>query len=337
MAKRRLSKQQRSRIQALQERRRAHAQARIEQQIEAADLQPGEPRQGIVVTRHGQNLAVSDEQGELIHCLFRQNIGDLVCGDRVLWQATAEGEGVVTARLERSSALIRPTFGGVEKALAANITQLVVVLAPEPPPSRYLTDQYLVAAEQIGIDAIIALNKCDLIDPDAPDSPARAFGVYERIGYPLVQISAKHEHGLDPLIERLRNQTSILVGQSGVGKSSLINALLPDLELQTGRLSRTSGLGCHTTSATTLYQLPGGGCLIDSPGVRSVRLGQLDRRQLAEGFREFRPFLGLCRFSNCSHRQEPGCALKEAVAEGRIDLQRLENYLHMADNLPAEH
>lgn len=335
MAKRRLSKQQRSRIQAIQEQRRRKAGEKAEKALEQNESALGAPRQGVVITRHGQNLAVRDDSGELVHCLFRQNIGELVCGDRVVWQPASENEGVVTARLERRSALIRPTFGSVEKALAANISLLVVVLAPRPEPSRYLTDQYLVAAELIGVDLVIAFNKCDLVDPDDPNSLLEQFRIYQQIGYPLVPISAKREHGLDPLIERLSGELSILVGQSGVGKSSLVNALLPDLDLQTGRLSHTTGLGCHTTSTTTLYQMPAGGELIDSPGVRSFRLGQIDRHQLARGFREFAPFIGHCRFSNCNHQEEPGCALRQAVADGEIDPLRLENYLHMADNLPA--
>lgn len=332
MAKRRLTQRQRERIKAIQERRRD----KLEQQTDRAldESNPEQAREGLVVTRHGQNLVVADASGGLTHCLSRQNIGQVVCGDRVVWQPTGD-QGVVTAIIPRETALIRPNYSGEQRALAANISQLVIVLAPEPTPTPYLVDQYLVAAEQIGVDTLIALNKRDLMDPAALAAFEQQFGHYPAIGYPVIEISAKFEHGLDPLIERLNTQTSILVGQSGVGKSSLIKALLPDIEIQIGQLSAASGQGCHTTSATTLYRLPSGGYLIDSPGVRSFRLGQLDADALAGGFIEFRDYLGHCRFSNCSHQQEPGCALRAAVKAGRIAPQRLTNYLHMAEGMNA--
>jgi ribosome biogenesis GTPase len=249
----------------------------------------------------------------------------------VIWQPTTEGHGVVTALLERHSALIRPNYSGEEKPLAANISQLVIVLATEPPPSEYLLDQYLVTAENIGVKAVIAMNKIDLLEGELRTSFDSRFSHYQKIGYPMVEISAKFNDGLDPLLDKLQHETSILVGQSGVGKSSLIKALLPDLNIQIGRLSEASGLGKHTTSATTLYSLPEGGRLIDSPGVRSFRLVQLTTALLENGFKEFRPFLGHCKFSNCSHKGEPGCALTEAVEQAKIHPKRLQNHLHMAD------
>ncbi len=148
-----------------------------------------------------------------------------------------------------------------------------------------------------------------------------------------MEVSAKQEHGLDGLIERLKYKTSILVGQSGVGKSSLINALLPSLDLVTGKLSRATGLGRHTTSAATCYHLPQGGDLIDSPGVRSFRLTKLTLQQLQQGFPEFRPFLGLCQFHNCTHGHEPNCAVRKAVIDGQIHPQRLENFLRLSKTL----
>ena len=335
MAKRRLTRQQQERISAIQDRRRQKAQQQAEAALAASDDQTH--IEGTVVARHGQNLVVSDADGHYVHCLSRQNIGQVVCGDQVVWQPTEDGQGVVTAILPRRSALIRPNFSGEARALAANISQIVIVLAPEPPPSPYLVDQYLVAAEQIGVRTLIALNKRDLMDDGQMTDFNAMFGHYPGIGYPLIRISAKFEHGLDPLIDRLVGQTSILVGQSGVGKSSLVKALLPDIDIQIGRLSEASGMGRHTTSATTLYRLPEGGRLIDSPGVRSFRLGELSGERLANGFVEFREFLGHCRFSNCSHQQEPGCALQAAVDEGQIHPQRLANYLHMIKGLAAQH
>ncbi|HEC16207.1 MAG TPA: small ribosomal subunit biogenesis GTPase RsgA [Sedimenticola sp.] len=327
MARRRLTQRQQERIRKIQEQRRRRLAQQAEKALDQADARP---RQGLVITRHGRNLMVADAEGGLHYCLWRQNLGHIVCGDRVVWQATGDKRGIVTALLERDSVLARPDYSGREKPLAANISQLVIVLAPRPEPSEYLLDQYLVTAETIGVNALIAFNKMDLPDETGKKALNQRFSLYEAIGYPLVHISAKFEHGLGPLVERLKGETSILVGQSGVGKSSLIKALLPDQDIQIGRLSNATGLGRHTTSATTCYTLPTGGRLIDSPGVRSFRLVELSLDQLEQGFREFRPFLGHCKFSDCRHREEPGCALRAAVEAGKIDQRRLDNFLHLA-------
>jgi ribosome biogenesis GTPase len=331
MAKRRITKQQKTRIQAIQHKRRE----RLEHQAKAALESGGElpPTEGRVVIRHGATLGIEDEKGRIIQCQTRQHIGHPVCGDRVVWQPTGESAGVVTALLPRNSILSRPDYSGREKPLAANLTQLVVVLAPKPEPSGYLLDQYLVTAELIRVKPLIAINKIDLLEGDGLDTFLAGFAHYAAIGYPLVRVSAKREHGLDQLIERLKHETSILVGQSGVGKSSLINALLPDLEVETGRLSKATGLGRHTTSAATLYKLPQGGELIDSPGVRSFRLTELTREELEQGFPEFQPYLGHCRFHNCSHDHEPDCAIRAALEKGKIAHQRLTNFLRLSQTL----
>ena len=332
MAQRKLTQKQREHIQRIQEKRRERLAKRAESSLDQHDDEA--PQEGKVIARHGQNLAVADSEGNIHHCLSRQNIGHLVCGDRVVWQATEKNSGVVTARLVRSSVLARPDYSGREKPLAANITLLVIVVAPEPEPSEYLVDQYLVTAETIGVPALIAINKHDLIQGERGEQFSNRIQLYADIGYAVAHISAHTNHGLDPMIERLQGETSILVGQSGVGKSSIINALLPDLDLQVGRLSEATNLGRHTTSASTCYTLPSGGELIDSPGVRSFRLLKLSRSELESGFKEFRPFLGHCQFNDCQHLQEPGCAIKQAVADGNISQQRLDNFLHLADAMP---
>jgi ribosome biogenesis GTPase len=334
LTQRRLTKRQKERIRKIQDKRRRRLSGDKGDGLE----QIGEtaPREGRVITRHGRNLLVADQEGKFVLCQFRQNIGQIVCGDRVVWHPTDAQGGVVTALLERESVLSRPDYSGREKPLAANISQLVVVMAPQPEPSEYLLDQYLVTAETIGVSAIITLNKSDQLSTTERELLDKRFEVYERIGYPVIWISAREEHGLDPLIECLKHQTSILVGQSGVGKSSLVKALLPNQEIQIGRLSEATGLGRHTTSTTTCYDLPQGGYLIDSPGVRSFRLIELTRDQLEQGFREFEPFLGHCQFRDCRHEQEPGCGLKQAVEQGEVDRRRWENFLHLAENLPAE-
>lgn len=327
---RRLTRQQRRRIGDIREHRLQRAARNAESAM--AHIKD-DYRKGRVISRYGRNLIIENEQKELIPCLLRQNIGQVVCGDRVVWQHAGENQGVVTALEERRSVLIRPDYSGHERPLAANIDRLVILLAAEPAPQRYLLDQYLISAELLGIDALICLNKTDLLDDGGLNKFEQNFGDYRSIGYPLIRISAKKEKGLNPLLEAIRDQTAILLGQSGVGKSSLVSALLPDRDIQTGKLSAVTGKGCHTTTASTLYHLPQGGELIDSPGVRSFRPTVKTLAELERGFREFASLLGSCRFSNCRHNGEPGCAIDEAVEQGEIDTRRLENFRHMAANL----
>ncbi|RLW71521.1 MAG: ribosome small subunit-dependent GTPase [gamma proteobacterium symbiont of Stewartia floridana] len=328
MAKRRLTNQQRNRIKAIQEKRRQRLDQRANQALSSAAEQS--EQEGVVIIRHGATLGIDDGSGRIYRCQTRQNIGHPVCGDRVIWQQVDEHSGVVTALQPRESVLSRPDYSGRQKPLAANISQLVIVLAPKPEPSGYLLDQYLVTAETIKIPPLIAINKIDLLTEETESAFIDQFEIYAGIGYPIINISAKREHGLDTLIDHLKHETSILLGQSGVGKSSLINALLPDHDIETGRLSEATGLGRHTTSAATCYNLPQGGKLIDSPGVRSFRLTDLSREELEQGFAEFRPYIGQCRFHNCTHGHEPDCAIRAAVERGEIGRLRLENFLRLS-------
>ncbi len=323
MPRRHLSEQQQKRIRAIQERRLHRRETRTEEQL--AELEPGAPKSGRVVVRHGANLAVTSDHGPLVHCVSRRHVGEPVCGDRVIWQPTNPGHGVITAIEPRLSLLSRPDNGRA-KPLAANLSLVVIVFAPEPPPTGDLLDHYLVAAETIGVEALLLCNKADLLASEDENNSAlhERLAEYRGIGYPLLHLSARDGLGLEELRCRLREQIGILVGQSGVGKSSIAQALLPDQEVQIGQLSRATGLGRHTTSAATCYRLPSSGHLIDSPGVRSFRLPPLTRAQLEQGFREFRPHIGGCRFANCGHHHEPDCALRTAVDEGLINPRRLQ-------------
>lgn len=328
MPRRRLSEQQLKRIRVVQDRRRQRLETRAREGLVQPEDEP--PRTGLVAVRHGANLAVEQEDGRIVHCVTRRHIGEPVCGDLVLWQATGADTGVVIGIEPRSSVLIRPDYGGRAKAIAANLTQILIVVAPEPAPAGDLLDQYLIAAETIGVRALVICNKTDLLSAERRASFFSELHLYRDIGYPLIPVSVHQGDGLDRLRTAMQGQASMLVGQSGVGKSSIADAMLPDQELQIGRLSQATGLGRHTTSAATCYRLDQGGRLIDSPGVRSFRLPPLTLAELEWGFREFRDLVGRCRFANCGHDAEPGCAVRDAAADGRIAPQRLQAFRRLA-------
>lgn len=340
MPRRRLSERQLERIERIQERRRRRFDERAADALAASEESAA--REGLVVTRHGGSLAVADEAWQVRLCLARQHIGHAVCGDRVIWQTTGDNRGVVTAIRERQTVLSRRDGSGRDKPIAANLTQMLVLLAPRPEPSTFLLDHYLVAAELTGIEARIVVNKIDLLEDEA----ARLrfldlFSRYVEIGYERLATSLKRPDGtaagcgLGALNACLAGEASILVGQSGVGKSSFVKALLPDQQIQIGLISDVTGLGRHTTSAATCYRLTNGGLLIDSPGVRSFRLGQVSFSELEHGFREFAPYLGRCQFGNCRHDREPGCAIKAAVESGGVHPDRLASFRHMAEGIDA--
>ena len=323
MTQRRLTERQRERIQRLQERRRERAERRPEA-LDAAEL--GSEQIGLVIAHHGHKLIVEGREGRLYRCAARRNLGRLACGDRVIWQAAGVEEGVIVALDERRSLLAR--FDGNRRArpVAANLDTVAIVLAPEPAPSEELIDRYLVASAAIGVQALLVLNKLDLLDAPALAALTGRLEPYRRIGHPLLLTSSHTAHGLDELRAGLRDRVSLLVGQSGVGKSSLIKALLPDREIRIQALSRLDGHGVHTTTTSMLYHLPEGGDLIDTPGVRGFELGEIGPHDLDRGFPDLAPYLGRCRFTDCRHDVEPDCAVREAVTRGEIDPRRLESY-----------
>lgn len=341
MSKRKLSRQQRWRIEKIQAERAKRAEQRdVKDSQKLAAGEYGPERPGRVIAHFGRTLDVqADGDGPTVRCHLRANLEGLVTGDRVIWRAAedAEGnvsEGVVVARSERQNVLERPDARGQLKPVAANIDQILIVFAAEPAPHPNLIDRYLVAAEATGITPVLVLNKIDLL-PESGGELRALLSRYEALGYPVVATTTARATGLDALHERLAGRTSVFVGQSGVGKSSLIDRLLPDESLRIGALSKDSRKGTHTTTTARLYRLPTADDaeLIDSPGIREFGLVHLDERQVAEGFIEFRDFLGRCRFRDCSHRHEPGCALLEAVERGDIHPQRFASYRHIVDSL----
>jgi ribosome biogenesis GTPase len=331
MAGRKLNRRQQWRIEKIQDERRARLERKQEQLEQRLNDEGGlgAEQTGLVIASFGASLEVEAANGERLRCLLRQNLPLIVVGDRVVWQTTQEG-GVVTALLERRSLLARPDNHGALRGLAANLDQIIVVAAPAPAYSTELIDQYLAAAELTGITPLLLFNKIDLIRDEDQEGVAQLLQRYRDIGYRVLTASTRVNHGLDELIAQLKGHTNVFVGQSGVGKSSLSNALMPGLNIAVKALSEQSGLGQHTTSTARLYHLPQGGSVIDSPGVREFRLWPMDEATLAGGFREFHPFLGRCKFRDCKHQKEPGCALKGAVAAGAISGERLRSYHKIA-------
>lgn len=278
---------------------------------------------GRVVAAFGRRVLVEDSAGIRHACMLAGRRLRPVCGDRVTWQRPLDdSDGLLTSIEPRRTELARPSRRGDREVLAANISQVVIVAAPRPPPDAFLVDRYLVAAELMGAAACIAYNKTDL----DPDNGAMDLTEFESLGYPVIRVCARDNAGLDSLRPQLEDQTSILVGHSGVGKSSIINALLPDAETRTATLSEATGEGRHTTTASVLHHLPTGGELIDSPGVRDYAPPPVATRDVGAGFREIANRQGQCRFSNCLHLKEPGCAVKAAVETGEISDRRYESY-----------
>jgi len=284
-----------------------------------------------VVVSYGNTGVVELPDGHRRHCKFRRSVGRPYCGDFVELEEVDSGSVVVTAIRPRANEFLRGGTQGRRQVIAANLDQALIVVAPAPEPSRDLIERYLVAVHSLGIRPLLVLNKVERMADEvlAHDSPLHRLHEYEALGYPVLRTSCKGPPGIEALPAALFERTSILVGQSGVGKSSLVNALLPDLELQTGELSRVTGKGTHTTTTTIMYALPCGGRLVDSPGVWEYGLWEMTQAEIAGGFVEFGPLLGRCRFNDCRHASEPGCAVRAAVDAGEIRRWRYESYLRL--------
>lgn len=277
--------------------------------------------EGRVVAAHGRQYVVELADGTLLPCFPRGKKSDVVCGDRVDIQRTSDDQGVIDTIQPRTSLLYRSNEIK-QKLIAANVDQLLIVVATEPAFSDELITRALLAAESEEIDPLIVLNKCDLADR-VPAARER-LAVFAKLGYRVVELSAlEHAEDLRP---ELYGVTSVLVGQSGMGKSTLVNALVPEANAATREISQALDSGKHTTTHATLYHLDPESQLIDSPGLQEFGLGHLDRQEIEHAFREFRPYLGQCRFRDCRHNREPDCALIAAVNAGEIDKTRFAAY-----------
>lgn len=288
--------------------------------------------QGLVVASYGKRYEVELADKSRISCVTRGKKNDLACGDHVNIKLTATAEGVVESSMPRASLLYRSN-AIKSKILASNVTQIVIVLATQPSFYEALLNRCLIAAEAANIVPLIVLNKCDLTDVDGAKLKLQ---LYADLGYQVVHLSAKQD--IQAIKQYLANHQSVLVGQSGMGKSTIINALLPNMNVRTQEISTVLDSGKHTTTATHLYHLDGFGftepsSLIDSPGLQEFGLNHLSNEQIELAFKEFKPYLGKCRFNNCKHTHEPDCAILNAVKAGKISTTRLDFYQQLSREL----
>ena len=300
---------------------------------DASDALSGDALPGIVVARYGKQADVMPTAPQTAdartsyRCHIRANVHDVIAGDLVRWQpgnAAEDSPGVIVAVQPRQTEMARPDPQGQLRPVAANVTHIAVVIAPQPHPHQNLIDRYLVAIEHLGIAPLLVINKSDLQDDN--HALLETFTtLYSGLGYPVLRVSAHRENTLPPLLAALDEHATVFVGQSGVGKSSLVNRICPEAGAAVGELSQVAK-GRHTTTTTMLYPLHSGGFLVDSPGIREFGLWHLDGGQIAWGFIEFRPYLSQCKFRNCRHLDEPGCAIVAACHEGHVSAKRLESY-----------
>ena len=281
---------------------------------------------GTIIAAHGRQYRVELAGGEILPCFTRGKKSEVACGDRVRIQRSGSDQGVIDGIEPRRSLLYRSNLFR-EKLIAANVTQIIVVVATEPSFSVELVSRCLVAAESQDLAVRIVLNKCDLTEllPAAETTLAP----FARLGYPILRLSARAN--ADALRPHLQGQTSVFVGQSGMGKSTLVNALIPEAGAATREISVALDSGKHTTTHATLYRIDPDSALIDSPGLQEFGLHHLSPGEIEHGFPELRPFLGQCRFRDCRHDREPDCAVREALEAGTIDPRRFAAFRALVD------
>ncbi|EAR07783.1 small ribosomal subunit biogenesis GTPase RsgA [Reinekea blandensis] len=332
MSKRKLSRQQQFRIDRIQRERLERAQKKDRKADEKLnDGGLSDPESGLIIAHYGATIDVESQSGEVYRCHVRSNLPALVTGDQVIWHRDDDGTGVISAVEPRRSILTRPDTRGRLRPVAANVDRIILVVSPAPRTPANLIDRYLVATAHDDILPIILLNKQDLLD-QAPEM-ATELEQYEALGYSTVRASAKEDKGLETIQSLVKTGNSVFVGQSGVGKSSIIDRLLPDEDLKVGQISESTGKGRHTTTTARLYHIPTGGQLIDSPGIREFGLWHTAPEDLDKGFPEIYRFAGTCKFRDCTHTHEPGCRVKQAVEEGDILARRLDSFLSIRDSV----
>jgi ribosome biogenesis GTPase len=287
---------------------------------------------------HGLSNLVRADDGTTYRCATRgllkslsTNLRHVVAAGDVVWfrptNVTEDAREGLIERVEPRRGVLSRTSRGRQHVIVANVDQLLIITsAAEPTIKPHLIDRMLVTAEKAGIPPIICINKIDLIDP-VDLQPL--VGVYGQMGYQVVLVSAKTGAGIDRLRAFIHNKESVLAGQSGVGKSSLLNVVEPNLQLRVRTVSEESQKGRHTTTTAQLLPLERGGYVVDTPGIRQFQLWDVIPEEVAGYFRDLRPYVSHCRFPDCTHMHEEGCAVKDAAADGHLDVRRYESYCHM--------
>jgi len=352
MTKRKLNRRQLWRIEKIQsekEQRLLKNESHINALSEEQNKDDSKPHtlSGLVVARHGKQLEVIEIHAEqtledniernddAFLCHQRANIPAMVVGDQVIWTKLEDDQdnyiGVIESLLDRTSLLSRKDKHGQEKIIAANITQVFLVIASEPPTPELVIDRYLAACELLNLNVKLLVNKSDL--DQSKNLLEFLKEHYLKVVDDIFTCSINNPTQLNTLEEMLKDQNSVFIGQSGVGKSSLVQKLIGDQTIKTQTLSSRSGLGQHTTSTSRLYRLAKGGCIIDSPGIRDFDLDEVSLTELQKGYKEFSEVHAICKFRNCVHDHEPQCAIRNAVENNQISKLRYQNYISLAKQL----
>jgi ribosome biogenesis GTPase / thiamine phosphate phosphatase len=304
---------------------------RVDMEFDDASIQPGR-----VLRMHGLDCIVQAQDGQIFKCAVRQVLKSLstearhvvVAGDQVYFRPEGQDQGIVLSVKPRQGVLSRMSKGK-RHILVSNVQQvLIIASAADPDLKPHLIDRFLVSAEQSRLEPIIVINKMDLVDP-VPLQPL--VGVYSQMGYRVVLASAENCWSIERLRKIVSGKQSVVAGQSGVGKSSLLNAIQEGLGLRVQTVSRDNRKGRHTTTTAELIPLDSGGCIVDTPGIRQLELWDIEPVEIAGLFRDIRPYVSLCRFPDCKHLHEVGCAVLEAVADARIDARRYDSYVHLVE------
>lgn len=299
--------------------------------------------EGIVIKSTGSNYFVRTNDGERIVCKLkgkirldlRKTTNPIAVGDKVEIESNNNNEGVITQIYPRKNYIIRKALNLSKQThiLASNIDQAILVATlVEPRTSLGFIDRFLITAEAYSIKAILLFNKQDVLAPELVEIQNEIADIYINIGYEVYQISSYDKNDVELIREIFQNKTSLLAGHSGVGKSTLINALQPGLQLKTGEISQAHLKGTHTTTFAELHPLDFGGFIIDSPGIKELGLVEMTKEELGHYFPEIRKHLGNCKFNNCIHVNEPGCAVREAFEDGQISPERFESYIKILES-----
>ncbi len=296
--------------------------------------------QGLVLRVHGLECIVQTTDRQIFRCAVRRILKNMatdqrhvvVAGDRVSFRPEGTNQGLIL-RIEPRTGTLSRTSRNRRHVLVANVDQILIVTsAAQPTIKPNLIDRFLITAEQNQLDACIVVNKCDLIDPS---SLQPLIGSYAQMGYRILMVSASEGWGMNAFRELLQNRQSVIVGQSGVGKSSILNLIEPGLNQRVQAVSNENQKGKHTTTTAEVFPLSMGGSIVDTPGIRQFQLYDIAPAEIAGLFRDLRPFASLCRFPNCTHLHENDCKVKDAIADHRIDVRRYESYCQILDDPDA--